>query len=243
MSILLDETANLLDRIMKCLIVDDDPLICDLLEHFCSKINEIKSVTTTVSGFESINLINSSSFDLIFLDYNLPDITGKDILDLNPNSAVIMVTSNKEFALDSYNYPKIVDFLAKPIDFPRFYKGFLKAKEFLSAERKVSEKDARLFIKEGGKLVKIKLKEVAYFKSEANYISIVFKNKKILTLMALKDLEPKLPDFFQRVHRSYIINLNMIDVIHTGAVEINKDHVPVSQRYAQELLRKIQLLN
>ena len=243
MIILLDENGNLLDKIMKCLIVDDDPLICDLLEHFCSKINEIKDVTTTVSGFESINLINSSSFDLIFLDYNLPDITGRDILDLNPNSAVIMVTSNKDFALDSYNYPKIVDFLVKPLDFSRFYKGFLKAKEFISNSKKLPEKEARLFIKEGGKLVKIKLKEVAYFKSEANYISIVFKNKKILTLMALKDLEPKLPDFFQRVHRSYIINLNMIDVIHTGAVEINKDHVPVSQRYAPELLRKIQLLN
>ena len=228
---------------MRCLIVDDDPLICDLLEHFCSKIDEINSVTTTVSGFESINLINSSSFDLILLDYNLPDITGRDILDLNPNSAVIMVTSNKEFAPDSYNYPKVVDYLVKPIDFTRFYKGFSKAKEYISANRKVPEKDSRLFIKEGGKLVKIKLKEVVYFKSEANYISIVFKNKKILTLMALKDLEPKLPDFFQRVHRSYILNLNMIDVIHTGAVEINKEHIPVSQRYAPELLRKIDLLN
>jgi len=91
MIILLYEMGNLLDKTMRCLIIDDDPLICDLLEHFCSKINEIESVTTTVSGFESINLINSSSFDLIFLDFNLPDITGKDILDLNPNSAVIMV--------------------------------------------------------------------------------------------------------------------------------------------------------
>lgn len=240
---MLDEIGNLLDKPMRCLIVDDDPLICDLLEHFCSKIDEINSVTTTVSGFESINLINSSSFDLILLDYNLPDITGRDILDLNPNSAVIMVTSNKEFAPDSYNYPKVVDYLVKPIDFTRFYKGFSKAKEYISANRKVPEKDSRLFIKEGGKLVKIKLKEVVYFKSEANYISIVFKDKKILTLMALKDLEPKLPDFFQRVHRSYILNLNMIDVIHTGAVEINKEHIPVSQRYAPELLRKIDLLN
>jgi DNA-binding LytR/AlgR family response regulator len=243
MIILLYEMGNLLDKTMRCLIIDDDPLICDLLEHFCSKINEIESVTTTVSGFESINLINSSSFDLIFLDFNLPDITGKDILDLNPNSAVIMVTSNKEFALDSYNYPKIVDYLVKPIDFPRFYKGFLRAKDYISAHRKQPEKDARLFIKEGGKLVKIKLKEVLYFKSEANYISIVFKNKKILTLMALKDLESKLPDYFQRVHRSYILNLNMIDVIHTGAVEINMDNIPVSLSYAQELLRKIDLLN
>ena len=243
MLILLYEKGYLLYKVMKCLIVDDDPLICDLLEHFCSKIDEINSVTTTVSGFESINLINNSSFDLIFLDFNLPDITGRDILDLNPKSAVIMVTSNKDFALDSYNYPQIVDYLVKPINFPRFMKGFLKAKNFISSNQQEPEKEARLFIKEGGKLVKISLDEVAYFKSEANYISIVFKNKKILTLMALKDLEPKLPDFFQRVHRSYIINLNMIDVIHNGAVEINKDHVPVSQRYTPELLKKIDLLN
>lgn len=226
---------------MKCLIVDDDPLICNLLEHFCSKINDIGHVTIAVSGFEALNLINGSYFDLVLLDFDLPDITGKDILNsINPNTAVVMVTSDKDFASDSYNYPQIVDYLVKPIDFPRFFKGFQKAQGFMSLN---SQKESRLFIKEGNKLVKIDLKNVKYFKSEANYIAVVLTDQKILTLMTLKDLEPKLPDFFQKVHRSYIVNLNRIDFIDGSAIDIENEHIPISQSYEKELLKKIDLLN
>lgn len=226
---------------MKCLIVDDDPLICDLIEHFCSKIDDIKSVTTTNSGFECINLINRHDFDLIFLDFNLTDLTGKDILNMiHPNSAVIMITSNHSFGAESYNYSQIVDFLVKPVDFPRFFKAFQKAKNYTTKQQ---EKDSRLFIKDGNKLVKIELSEVIYFKSEANYISVVLQDKKILTLMTLKDLESKLPEFFMRVHRSYIVNLNKIDFINNNVIEMGKDLIPVSQSYEKELLTKINLLN
>src|SRR6056297_174924 len=97
---------------MKCLIVDDDPLICDLLEHFCGKVNDITSVTIAMSGFETVNLINSSRFDLVLLDYDLPDVTGKEILNIiHAETAVIMVTSNRDFASDSYNYGQVVDYL------------------------------------------------------------------------------------------------------------------------------------
>src|SRR5690606_8434178 len=145
---------------MKCLIVDDDPLICDLIEHFCSKIDDIKSVTTTNSGFECINLINRHAFDLIFLDFNLHDLTGKDILSIiSPNSAVIMITSNHSFGAESYNYNQIVDFLVKPVDFPRFFKAFQTAKNYSTNQK---EKESRLFIKDGNKLVKLELSEVIY---------------------------------------------------------------------------------
>lgn len=226
---------------MTCLIVDDDPLICDLIEHFCDKIKDISSVTTTTSGFESINLINSTVFDIIFLDFNLPDITGEDIIKtIGQHSSVIMITSNKAFGSDSYNYDQIVDFLVKPIDFPRFFKAFQKAKNYHSNKM---EKETRLFIKDGNKLVKIELECVKYFKSEANYISVVLEDKKILTLMALKDLQPKLPDYFQRAHRSYIVNLNKIDSINNNILELGEDQIPISQSYEKELLAKINLLN
>ena len=226
---------------MKCLIVDDDPLICDLLEHFCSKIDGITSVVTTISGFESINLINSSPFDIILLDYNLPDITGEDILKIaSPNTAVVMITSNKNFAPKSYDYDQIVDFLVKPINFARFFKAFQKVQTFHS---KYQNNEPRLFIKDGNKLVKINLEDVCYFKSEANYISVVMTKKKVLTLMALKDLEVKLPNFFQRVHRSYIVNLNKISTIGNNVLEIGKDHIPLSQSYEKILYQKINLLN
>lgn len=226
---------------MKCLIVDDDPLICDLLEHFCSKTKGIESVSTAASGFETINLINNSRFDLIFLDFDLPDITGKDILNiLDSNIAVIMVTSHKDFASESYNYDQIIDFLVKPINYSRFYKGFQKAQAFFARNK---EQKNRIFVKEGSKLIKINLEEIKYFKSEGNYISIFMENRKILTLMTLKELEHKLPDYFQKVHRSYIVNLNKIDFIDSNAIEIEKEHIPVSTSYEKELLKKIDLLN
>ncbi|WP_149303494.1 LytR/AlgR family response regulator transcription factor [Pareuzebyella sediminis] len=226
---------------MKCLIVDDDPLICDLLEHFCGKVNDIGGVTVAMSGFEAVNLINSSSFDLVLLDFDLPDITGKEILNIiNADAAVIMVTSNRDFASDSYNYDQVVDYLVKPIDFARFFQGFQKAQSFLA---KKTSSVSRLFIKEGQKLVKIDLHEVGYFKSEANYIAVVLENRKILTLMTLKDLATKLPDFFQKVHRSYIVNLNKIEAIDSNSLRIKNDEIPISSRYEEQLLKKINLLN
>ncbi|MDT0685403.1 LytR/AlgR family response regulator transcription factor [Autumnicola psychrophila] len=226
---------------MKCLIVDDDPLICDLLEHFCSKTKGIENVSTAVSGFETINLVNSSRFDLIFLDFDLPDITGKDILNiLDFTIPVIMVTSHKDFASESYNYDQIVDFLVKPVNYSRFYKGFQKAHSFLTRH---TEQEERIFVKEGSKLIKINLSEINFFKSEGNYISIFMENRKILTLMTLKELEHKLPNFFQKVHRSYIVNLNKIDFIDNNAIQIEKEHIPVSTSYEKELLKKIDLLN
>ncbi len=237
----IDEPFTLLDELMNCLIVDDDPLICNLLEHFCGKIHEVSGIVVATSGFEAINFINGSHFNLVLLDFDLPDITGKDILKIiDTTTAVIMVTSHKDFASDSYTYDQIVDYLVKPVDFTRFFKGFQKAQSFLSKHR---DKESRLFIKEGNKLVKIQLEDVKYFKSEANYIAVVLTDRKILTLMTLKDLVPKLPDFFQKVHRSYIVNLNKIDSIDNNAIEIGKDHIPVSQRYEKDLLKKIDLLN
>ncbi|MBM1105399.1 response regulator transcription factor [Aurantibacter crassamenti] len=226
---------------MNCLIVDDDPLICDLLEHFCSKVDGVNNVTIAMSGFEAVNFINSARYDIVLLDFDLPDITGKDILNvITTHSAVIMVTSHSDFASDSYNYEQVVDYLVKPIDFSRFFKGIQKAQNYLS---KSVQFESRLFVKEGNKLVKIKFEEVKYFKSEANYIAIVTEYKKLLTLMTLKDLEPQLPSFFQKVHRSYIVNLNKVDVINNRSIEIDKDHIPVSQRYENELFKKIDRLN
>ena len=226
---------------MNSLIVDDDHLICDLVEYFCSKVEDIKSVTKTNSGFESVNLINRTHFDIIFLDYSLPDINGKDILRLVPeDTAVIMITSHEHFAAESYNFDQIVDFLVKPFEFPRFYRAVQQAKKFHSAGGQPLN---QLFVRDGSELIKINLAEVFFFKAEANYISIVLKNRKILTLMTLKELEKKVPYQFQRVHRSYIVNINKIDVIKVNSIKIGEDQIPISGSYKKILLDKINLLD
>lgn len=226
---------------MNCLIVDDDPLICDLLEHFCSKIEQIRSVTTTNSGFESVNLINQNDFDLILLDYDLPDLTGKEILQVIANScAVIMITAQKDFASESYNYDQIVDYLVKPIEFPRFFKAIQKVQ---AGKQQTKGHGNSLFVKDGNKLVKIQLEDVLFIKSAANYAELVFEDRKLMTLMTLKELEGKLPDWFQRVHRSYIVNVNKIDAIASGDVHVGNEEISLSSQYEQKLLDKIKLLN
>ncbi|HOY13645.1 MAG TPA: LytTR family DNA-binding domain-containing protein [Saprospiraceae bacterium] len=226
---------------MNCLIVDDDQLICTLLSHFCSKVTEIESITTANSGFEAIHLINNNRFDVIFLDFNLPDLTGREMVKIIPKETpVIMITSNKEFAAESYAFENILDYLVKPINFDRFFQAVQKLTKVIPSKKTENE---TLFVRDGNKLVKVDLKEVQFFKSEANYLAIVQDGRKLLTLMALKDIEPKLPDYFQRVHRSFIVNINKIDVIETGFVKIMGHQIPVSNSYDKLLLTKINLLN
>ncbi|PIB35114.1 hypothetical protein BFP72_06750 [Reichenbachiella sp. 5M10] len=227
---------------MHCLIVDDDPLICDLLQHFCSKVDYISQVTTTNSGFESVNLISQNHFDLILLDYDLPDISGKEILPLiQGRTAVIMITANKEFALESYNYDQIIDYLAKPIEFARFFKGVQKAKNL--TESSTSQDDKHLFIKDGNQWTKVNLDQVLYIKSAGNYVELIFEHKKVLTLMTLKELEQKLPTHFQRVHRSCIVNVHSIDTISSSDLVIGQEEISISSSYEKELMKKISLLN
>ncbi|MBK8389503.1 MAG: response regulator transcription factor [Saprospiraceae bacterium] len=226
---------------MNCLIVDDDQLICTLLSHFCSKVTEIESISTANSGFEAIHLINNNRFDVIFLDFNLPDLTGREMVKIIPKETpVIMITSNKEFAAESYAFENILDYLVKPINFDRFFQAVQKLTKVIPPKKTENE---TLFVRDGNKLVKVDLKEVQFFKSEANYLAIVQEGRKLLTLMALKDIESKLPDYFQRVHRSFIVNINKIDVIESGFVKILGHQIPVSNSYDKFLLTKINLLN
>ena len=226
---------------MRCLIVDDDPLICDLLEHFCSKIELIEEVTVSNSGFESVNLIDRNNFDLILLDYDLPDITGKQLLSLiSKETAVIMITSNRDFGHESYNYDQIVDYMVKPIEFARFFRGIQKTWEKLSNR---PDYKGQIFLKEGNAFIKVELDQVLFIKSAGNYVEFVFVDKKIMTIMTMKEIELKLPSNFQRIHRSYIVNIERIDSISNGDVKINNHEIPISNTFENHLIKKINLLN
>ena len=188
-----------------------------------------------------INLIGKNKFDLILLDFDLPDITGKDILQLvNSNSAVVMVTAHKEFASESYEYDQVVDFLVKPIKFARFYKSIQKVMTFY--HRKEGSENV-LFVKDGTTLIKVDLSRVLFIKSAGNYAELILDNKKVMTLMTLKELQEKLPSYFQRVHRSYIVNLHKIDSISSGELTIMDHAIVISASYEKDLLNKIRLLS
>ena len=226
---------------MRCLIVDDDPLVCDLLEHFCSKINMGIEATISNSGFESINLINQSKFDFILLDYDLPDITGKEILSIiNKETPVIMITSNKTFGYESYNYSQVIDYLIKPIEYIRFYKAIEKFKKLSDKSKQASN---HFYIKDGNSLTKILIEDILFIKSAGNYLEFVMSDKKVMTLMTIKDVLPKLASNFQRVHRSYIVNMNKVDKVSIDGISISKALIPLSKTYEVDFINKLNLIN
>lgn len=228
---------------INCLIVDDDPLICDLLKHFSSKLNWISSCWSVEDGNQAIQAISSQKFDLIFLDYNLPDINGKDLLNLIPKDiSVIMITTEEQFGAASYEYQQIIDFLLKPISYERFLKAVLKFRQqnilnnAATAPKMVSDK---LIVKDGNTSVIITIDSIQYIKSESNYVLFFLTDNKVMSLMSLKQLEKDLPDYFLRIHKSYIINLNHLETFTTDEITVLGVHIPIGPTHKEHLSVKL----
>lgn len=219
---------------LKCIIIDDDPLITDVVDHYCSKIAAIDYCVTCNNAVDGLKLISTQDFDLVFLDFNMPNLTGKALLELkSDNSKVIMITSESSFAVDSYNYPQIIDYLLKPINFERFEAavGKYSAKAYQEKPATVAAEKAVLYIKDGKKWIPVKIADIYYIRSESNYVSLHTAAGKVMSLSNMKDLEDELPEQFMRVHRSYIINKNHISYITAEEVAVAGENIPVSTKY------------
>ncbi len=216
---------------LSCLIIDDDPTITNLIEHFCSKVPQIEYCISCNNAVDGLKLISNQEFDLLFLDYNMPELDGRAILEIKKdNSKVVMITSNSEFAVDSYNYPQIIDYLLKPIKFDRFIKSIGKFSQEIPS--KVQE-NKHYYVKDGIRWVKINLDDVLFIKSDSNYVIWQTINRSVISLMTLKDLEKDLPDNFKRIHRSYIININQITEISKENISISKHKIPIGNQYKE----------
>lgn len=222
----------------RSLVIDDDPLIGDLLKHFCSKSGLVDYCIISATAADGLRLVAGGEINLIFLDYNLPDMSGQAFLELKKsNVPVIMVTSNPEFALKSYEYADVVDYLSKPLSYERFLKAIHRVNPAYNPpepEPALATQDT-FYAKDGNKNVRIKLSEVLYIKSEDNYVSFVLPDSQTLSLYTLKDLESKLPRSFKRVHRSYIVNMDKIDFITADEISIRDRKVPIGEKYKDDL--------
>ena len=226
---------------LKCCVIDDDPLICDLIQHFCSKVPEIDFCLAAGTALEGLSLLTTQSFDLLFLDYNLPDMTGKALLERKPEGvAVVMITSERDFAIESYDYVDIIDYIVKPIAFGQFYRA---VERVLASQVKTNETappTARsMFVKDGTKLVQLHFDEISHIKSESNYVFFYLSDRHIMSLMSLKDLITKLPKHFVRIHRSYIVNTHKINYIATDDLSIGDKTIPIGSKYKEELMNLI----
>jgi DNA-binding LytR/AlgR family response regulator len=244
----IDEKRELICKtfrgMINCLVIDDDPLICDLIKHFCFKLKWISSCWSVGDGNQGLQAISSQKFDLIFLDYNLPDLSGKELLTLIPNDiAVIMVTTEENFGAASYEYQQIVDFLVKPITYERFLKAVLKFQQqplpnALEPKSTISPSN-KLMVKDGNTSVILTINEIRYIKSESNYVLFFLADKKVMSLMSLKQLQQDLPDYFFRIHKSYIINLNFLDTVSADEITVDGNPIPIGPIHKVELTEKL----
>ena len=222
-----------------CLIIEDEPLARNLLTDYVRKVPYLNLVKACSNPMEGLEVLRTHAIDILFLDIQMPEITGITLLKvLQKKPMVILTTAYSEYALESYELD-VVDYLLKPITFDRFLKAVDKASQRINspaaapAEKASGEPSPSfVFVKDGTKLVKINLDDILYVEGLKDYVTIHTKQQKVVSLQRLKALEMQLPaDQFIRIHHSYIISLKAIDVIHKGDVQIGNAMIPISDSY------------
>jgi len=229
---------------INCLIVDDEPAALETLEHFIGKIYFLTLVKKCQNAIEAMQILEENQIDLLFLDINMPDVSGIQFLkSIIARPAVIFTSGYKEYALEGYNLD-VVDFLLKPFDFERFLKAVNKASNQISKtynQPVIGVKPQQfIFIKADYKLLKINVEDILFVEGLKDYIKIYTRQKLFLTLMSMTSIEEKLPaDEFFRIHRSYIISLSKIDSVSRHRVVIGEKFIPISIPYRERFYRLI----
>ena len=236
---------------MNCIIIDDEEMARAIIAQFVSKSTDIKIESEFSNAMQAIKYLNQNNVDLIFLDVHMPDFTGFDFIQTIKNPPkVILVTSDKNFAIEAFEYECIVDYLVKPITEERFLKAIQKANSAQipsstpKSTQSVAEDNANEFyVNIDRRLIKIEFNSVTIVEAKGDYIHIKTEGKNYIVHSTLKKIEDKLPkDLFLKVHRSFIINTKKIIDIEDNSVLIAKDVIPVSRANRPELMKRLNLL-
>ncbi|MCP9763444.1 LytR/AlgR family response regulator transcription factor [Lacihabitans soyangensis] len=223
---------------LKAIAIDDEPMALEVIKAHANKVTFLQLKETFVSAMEALEYIKTNPVDLVFLDINMPDITGLDFSQLLPkNCGVIFTTAYSQYAADAFNLSAI-DYLVKPFDFVRFMKACQKALDALSKEE---AETPYLFVKDSYDLVRIVLADLLYVQSEGNYLTFKEKDKKTVTRMTMTEALELLPSKnFMRVNKSYVVNLNHIQKIERHQVSVaEKEFVPIAANYHSELMEAL----
>lgn len=233
---------------MNCIVVDDDKMSRVLIEEFVGKSDGIKLTGSFSNAIDAINAIKlDESIDLIFLDIEMPQMTGIDFLNSLDNPIQVIIISSKEkYALNAFDYD-VTDYLLKPITYSRFYKAIDKALNRYKKEKLSIDSKNEIFIKRGSSLVRIKFDEILWIEALENYVIMNTLSEKLTIHFTMKAIEKKLPSKqFLRIHRSFIVNTSKISVIQDNAVEIRVKgdviSIPIGKSYKDQLMKDINLM-
>lgn len=231
---------------LDCIAVDDEPLALGLVSNFIEKTPFLHLSGNYFSAVEALQALETHKIDLIFLDIQMPDLTGIElarVLDKSTNSPrIIFTTAYNHFALEGYKVDAL-DYLLKPFNYEEFLRAANKAKAYFEMKNQASlpgtaqQPEEYIFLKVEYQMVKVPLKSILFIEGLKDYVKVHIENKQrqILTLTSLKSLEDRLPSGrFMRVHRSYIINLDQINAVTRNSIVIGNSTIPVSDPYKDE---------
>ncbi len=228
---------------LNCLIIDDEPLARLGLADFADKIDFITVVGNCSTALEATTFLQNGSVDLIFLDINLPYLSGLDFLrSLEKPPLVILTTAYSEYALEGYQL-QVVDYLLKPISFQRYYQAVLKAKQLHETAVGTTLNnvvDPFLYIRQGDGFQKISWLELRYIEGMQNYVKLHFKDQVLVIHQTVLTLMDKLPkEHFFRIHKSYVVNISHIESINGNRLFVSGQQLPISRTYRETLLQDV----
>ncbi|QKJ32241.1 response regulator transcription factor [Mucilaginibacter mali] len=226
---------------LKCLIIDDEPIARKLLQEYIEETDFLELVGTAVNPLKATGLINSMAIDLIFLDINMPKMSGMEFLRSVPNlPMVIMTTAYGQYALDGFELA-VVDYLVKPFSLERFLKATQKAFELKTLkDNKAAPANTEadhFFIKCDGKLEKIVYNNLLYVEAMANYVVLHTVNGKLIAYLTIKGILEKLPTpQFMQVHKSYVVNAQRINTIDGNTLHLGDARIAMGSSYADGVM-------
>lgn len=223
---------------IKCIIVDDEPLAVSLLGSYVEKIPFFELVFSTENPIEALGYIQKNDADLIFLDIQMPELTGINFMKIVGNKLkYILTTAYAEYALEGYEH-NVIDYLLKPISFGRFEKSVLKAQERYSVTN--DSKNSHFFIKSSGQQHRVNFNNILYIESIKDYVNIKTENQEYIVLDTLKSLENQLPENFARVHKSFIVNIDKIFRANNKTIYLLSEiEIPMGETYKSGFFLKL----
>ena len=228
---------------LKCIIVDDEPLAIEIMESYVAKVDQLQLVSTFRNAVSAFTFLQEHPVDLIFLDIQMPKLSGIDFLKtLKDPPKVIFTTAFRDYAIQGFEL-EIVDYLLKPIPFDRFLKAVAKvlhqpSTPVSAAPKQEIASDNYVYFKVDKKMIKTKMADVLYIESIKDYVKVKTSDKEIVTQQKISYLEESLPrEQFLRIHRSFIVNLEKIDAYSATDVEIGKHSIPIGRNYKNDVMK------
>jgi two-component system LytT family response regulator len=228
---------------MQCLIVDDDPMSVAMLSHLVEKTDFLSLQGTFQDPLAAASYLGSHAIDLLFLDIEMPGMTGLEMLGaLTAPPKVIIVSSKGDHALAAFDFD-VVDYLLKPVSHSRFLKAVMKAKDRVQKDEEMVFKGNSIFVKSDAVLVKLDIRDILWIEALADYVAIVTTQKKHVCHSTMKAIESRLPaGQFVRIHRSYIVRLDRIDAIEDNSVSVDGKLIPVGGTYREGLMNLLDFI-